>query len=76
MKRHRFFDGIDWELLFQKKVTPPYVPQVRGQDDTSQIDPEFTSEAPTMSLEGDLGGADGTVLADQKDFAGFTYIPK
>ena len=75
MKRHKFFEGINWELLFQKQITPPYIPNVKDSTDTSQIDPEFTSEAPSMSLDGDLGGSDG-VQTDQKDFAGFTYIPK
>jgi serine/threonine protein kinase len=28
MKRHKFFDGIDWELLYQKKIPPPFIPIV------------------------------------------------
>jgi len=76
MKRHKFFEGIDWELLYQKQIPPPYIPDVKDDADTSQIDPEFTSEAPSMSLDGDLEGTDGSVKADQQDFAGFTYVPK
>eukprot|EP01124_Arcella_intermedia_P006531 TRINITY_DN13869_c0_g2_i1.p1 TRINITY_DN13869_c0_g2~~TRINITY_DN13869_c0_g2_i1.p1 ORF type:complete len:327 (-),score=84.70 TRINITY_DN13869_c0_g2_i1:61-1041(-) len=29
IKLHRFFKSIDWELLLEKKITPPYIPDVR-----------------------------------------------
>eukprot|EP00727_Mastigamoeba_balamuthi_P001125 m51a1_g11009 putative ph-protein kinase domain containing protein (431) ;mRNA; r:371953-373727 len=69
IKRHPFFEGIDWDQLFQKKITPPFVPPVTGdQADTSQIDPVFTEEAPSL----DLGGGEEAV--DRNTFAGFTYV--
>jgi len=77
IKRHRFFEGIDWELLYQKKIPPPFVPVVKGDEDTSQIDPAFTVEAPSTQIDGDLGGSSPSDHpTDQQDFAGFTYIPK
>jgi len=30
MKSHPFFKGIDWTLLYQKKITPSFVPPVVG----------------------------------------------
>jgi len=48
MKRHKWFEGLSWENLFMKKVTPPFIPPVRGPEDTSLIDPVFTSEAATI----------------------------
>jgi len=72
IKRHPFFKTLDWELQFQKKVRPPYIPDVKGATDTSQIDPVFTEEAPTLSMSGESALDDH----QQKDFEGFTYVAK
>eukprot|EP00005_Dracoamoeba_jomungandri_P001339 CAMPEP_0174254306 /NCGR_PEP_ID=MMETSP0439-20130205/3646_1 /TAXON_ID=0 /ORGANISM="Stereomyxa ramosa, Strain Chinc5" /LENGTH=348 /DNA_ID=CAMNT_0015335821 /DNA_START=507 /DNA_END=1553 /DNA_ORIENTATION=+ len=32
---HPWFDGIDWDLLYQRKVQPPIVPKVSWEGDTS-----------------------------------------
>jgi hypothetical protein len=45
IKSHKFFEGIDWELLVEKKVTPPFVPSVKDEKDISQFDTYFTKEA-------------------------------
>ena len=26
IKKHPFFNGIDWDKIYHKKVSPPYVP--------------------------------------------------
>jgi len=70
IKRHPFFKTLDWELQFKKKITPPYIPNVKGSSDTSQIDPVFTEEAPTLSMTGESALND----QQQKDFEGFTYV--
>jgi len=72
IKRHPFFKTLDWELQFQKKLRPPYIPDVKGSTDTSQIDPVFTEEAPTLSMSGESALDD----QQQKDFEGFTYVGK
>jgi serine/threonine protein kinase len=41
IKEHKFFRGIDWDKLFAKEVTPPYVPPVKSKDDVSMISREF-----------------------------------
>ncbi|EGG16926.1 protein serine/threonine kinase [Cavenderia fasciculata] len=53
IKRHPFFRAIDWEMLFQKKIPPPFIPNVKGSADTSQIDPVFTDEAPSLTMAGE-----------------------
>ncbi len=37
VKNHRFFDIINWKLLFQKGVVPPYKPVVKSENDTSNF---------------------------------------
>lgn len=35
---HPFFSSIDWNLLVQKKITPPFKPQVTSDTDTRYFD--------------------------------------
>jgi len=70
IKSHPFFKGIDWDKLIAKEITPPFIPPVTNQDDTSLIDKAFTSEDPVLSHE------DTSTIsqADQDNFSGFTYV--
>lgn len=38
MKDHPFFREIDWEMLAQKDIDPPFKPRVMGESDISNID--------------------------------------
>uniref|UniRef100_A0A8C5TTA3 Serine/threonine-protein kinase N2 n=1 Tax=Malurus cyaneus samueli TaxID=2593467 RepID=A0A8C5TTA3_9PASS len=49
VKKHHFFRQIDWNALLAKKVKPPFVPTIRGREDVSNFDDEFTSEAPILT---------------------------
>ncbi|NWH79203.1 PKN2 kinase, partial [Piaya cayana] len=49
VKKHHFFRLIDWSALLAKKVKPPFVPTIRGREDVSNFDDEFTSEAPILT---------------------------
>ena len=40
---------MDWEALFQRKVPPPFVPTIRGNEDVSNFDMEFTAEPPALT---------------------------
>ncbi|CAO3596779.1 unnamed protein product [Absidia cylindrospora] len=72
IKNHPFFSKhIDWDLLIQKKVQPPFKPNVENAYDTTNFDDEFTSEAPLESLV-DESQISKTM---QEQFAGFTYNP-
>ena len=44
IKCHPFFSNIDWEKLYERKLEPPFRPQLKDGDDTKYFDEEFTSE--------------------------------
>lgn len=37
VKAHIWFDGIDWELLEQRKIPPPFAPVIQGKEDISNF---------------------------------------
>ncbi len=44
IRSHPFFMPINWQLLDEKKIKPPYNPNVSGQMDLKHFDPEFVRE--------------------------------
>uniref|UniRef100_A0A2K5IZE2 non-specific serine/threonine protein kinase n=1 Tax=Colobus angolensis palliatus TaxID=336983 RepID=A0A2K5IZE2_COLAP len=41
---HRFFLSINWQDVIQKKLLPPFKPQVTSEVDTRYFDDEFTAQ--------------------------------
>ncbi|CAH2292749.1 serine threonine- kinase Sgk2 isoform X3 [Pelobates cultripes] len=50
IKNHVFFSPINWDDLYNKRIPPPYNPNVAGPADLRHFDPEFTQEAVPNSL--------------------------
>ncbi|XP_074546024.1 serine/threonine-protein kinase N2 [Halichoeres trimaculatus] len=50
IKRHKFFQTMDWNALLSKKVKPPFLPVIRAPKDVSNFDEEFTSLKPVLTL--------------------------
>ena len=55
---HPFFASINWNDLVNKKIVPPFKPQVTSDTDTRYFDSEFTGESveltppdPTVQLQ-------------------------
>nr|XP_023416941.1 serine/threonine-protein kinase N2 isoform X2 [Cavia porcellus] len=71
VKKHPFFRLIDWSALMDKKVKPPFVPTIRGREDVSNFDDEFTSEAPILTPP-----REPRVLSEEEQemFRDFDYI--
>lgn len=66
---HPFFNGVNWDDIYHKRIPPPFVPNVKGDTDTSYFDEEFTRQAPVDSV-----AESGYLAASvQKEFEGFTY---
>ncbi|GLE01008.1 hypothetical protein PINS_up009821 [Pythium insidiosum] len=38
VKKHKYFARVDWDSVFQKKETPPYLPHVGGPGDHQNFD--------------------------------------
>ncbi|EER11993.1 cAMP-dependent protein kinase catalytic subunit, putative [Perkinsus marinus ATCC 50983] len=51
IKKHKWFKGVEWNRVMSRELPPPYVPKVKGEDDTSMFDkyPE-SAEGSTPSI--------------------------
>ncbi|KAI8838215.1 kinase-like domain-containing protein [Chytriomyces cf. hyalinus JEL632] len=69
IKRQKYFAKIDWQLLSERGVEPPWKPTVAGAKDVSNFDAEFTEEKPVLTPV-------NTVLSplEQADFQGFDFV--
>ncbi|KAM5473496.1 Serine/threonine-protein kinase [Microsporum audouinii] len=80
---HPFFHDIDWVVLANKGVIPPFKPTLTSVMDTSYFDPEFTTaleqsaslNARAAALANGLNPV-GTPLSPgmQANFKGFTFV--
>ncbi|OHS99266.1 AGC family protein kinase [Tritrichomonas foetus] len=68
IKKHKFFEKINWEDVMQKKIKPLWVPMLKDKTDTSFFDQEFTTEKQCFTLE-DPSLIDPQI---QEVFTGFT----
>ncbi|CAH1772822.1 unnamed protein product [Owenia fusiformis] len=67
---HPFYRSIDWELLEQKHITPPYKPPLKSERDLEHFDKQFTDE-PVILTPDDTKTIN---KIDQSEFDGFEYI--
>lgn len=44
-----FFRNINWDDVYNKRVPPPFLPQISNPTDTSNFDSEFTSVTPVLT---------------------------
>ena len=44
IQSHPFFRAIDWDMLYEKQISPPYKPAVKSERDLEHFDPQFTNE--------------------------------
>jgi len=67
---HPFFKTIEWELLEQKQIPPPYRPRLENDKDLTNFPPEFTDEPVQLTPD------DPTIIdrIDQTEFEGFEYV--
>lgn len=83
---HAFFRNINWDDFRDKRVAPPFKPEIKNATDTSNFDSEFTSVTPVLTpVQSGKCGPDWpccdtmanncTVLtqAMQEEFRGFSY---
>ncbi|KAK4691720.1 hypothetical protein P7C71_g5341, partial [Lecanoromycetidae sp. Uapishka_2] len=47
--QHVFFQEIDWDDLYHKRIPAPFIPTIPRDTDTSNFDSEFTSATPVLT---------------------------
>eukprot|EP00943_MAST-04B_sp_MAST-4B-sp1_P007934 g7934.t1 len=80
IKNHEFFDGLDWDRLFQRKVRTPFAPKRSqlGEADVSNFDKTFT-RLPFGSVAADVRRGETTSSSSRKKdqfhkfFKNFSY---
>lgn len=65
-----FFRNINFDDILNLRTQPPYIPKIKGSEDTSYFEQEFTSAPPTLTPI-------PTILSvkDQEEFRGFSFMP-
>jgi serine/threonine protein kinase len=82
LKRHPFFNDIDWEALTKKQIAPPFKPKLKSETDTSNFDPEFTNalngasslNARAAALAAGISSSTPLSPGMQANFKGFTFV--
>ncbi|KAJ7413908.1 hypothetical protein BTVI_42080 [Pitangus sulphuratus] len=67
--RHPYFKDLDWDLLNQRQMEPPFRPRIKSKDDVSNFDPDFIKEEPILTPieEGILP------MINQDEFRNFSF---
>uniref|UniRef100_A0A8C8VGI6 protein kinase C n=1 Tax=Pelusios castaneus TaxID=367368 RepID=A0A8C8VGI6_9SAUR len=71
VKKQPFFRTIDWEALLARRLPPPFVPVIKGREDISNFDEEFTAEAPALTPPREPRPL---TAAEQEAFRHFDYL--
>ncbi|XP_033115781.1 RAC-gamma serine/threonine-protein kinase-like [Anneissia japonica] len=69
---HNFFDSINWQDLYDRKIEPPFKPQVTSATDTRYFDEEFTAE-PVELTPPDQADSESHLNDEKPHFASFSY---
>ncbi|KAK1213939.1 SGK3 kinase, partial [Pygoscelis papua] len=77
IQKHPFFESLSWTDLLQKKIPPPFNPNVVGPDDIGNFDAVFTEEMVPYSVcvSSDYNIVNASVLEADDAFVGFSYAP-
>ncbi|KAJ3224500.1 Serine/threonine kinase [Clydaea vesicula] len=69
VKKHPYFNGVDWNAILSKQIPPPWKPTIKSPTDVSNFDSEFTKEKPVLTPI-------NSVLSqvNQDEFKDFEYI--
>jgi serine/threonine protein kinase len=68
IKEDPFFEGINWNDILNKKLKPPFIPNLKSPSDTKYIDDEFLLQESRDSFR------QGESVESKEDlFSGFSY---
>ena len=69
IKEHAYFQGINWEDAWNRQLTPPFIPNLKGETDLSYFDRMFTDE----KIEGSKVSEVTSSIANS-EYKGFTFV--
>ena len=69
LKKHKYFEGINWDDLEKKKITPPFIPNIDGPFDLKYFDKVFTDEVNITKEYDELNVNDKTI----DNYVNFSY---
>ncbi|KAI7876641.1 kinase-like domain-containing protein [Mucor mucedo] len=70
IKSHPYFESIDWNIVAQRKMIPPYIPSIKNETDLSNFDEMFTNMPPRISQSSYTGSN-----LEGDPFEDFSYDP-
>nr|XP_005911987.1 PREDICTED: LOW QUALITY PROTEIN: RAC-alpha serine/threonine-protein kinase [Bos mutus] len=71
--QHRFFASIVWQDVYEKKLSPPFKPQVTSETDTRYFDEEFTAQMITITPPDQDDSMEGVDSERRPHFPQFSY---
>ena len=69
IKEHPYFEGVNWEDAWNRKLQPPFVPNLEGETDLKYFDKMFTNE----KIEGSKVSEVPSSIANS-EYKGFTFV--
>ena len=72
IKDHPYFEGINWNDAWERKLEPPLVPELKNETDLSYFDKMFTEEKIEGSNVSEIPSS--TMMSQTNDYKGFTYV--
>jgi len=69
IKAHKFFAGVNWKLVANRELEPPFVPELKDAFDLRHFNKTLT-EAPVGDSPSDITLSQ----SQEKYFEGFTYV--
>ena len=70
IKAMPWFADIDFEKMLKMELKPPFIPDVKGDDDVSAVDEVFLVEPAAISAT----PAGAAPIAGGEEFKGFTFV--
>lgn len=70
IKKHPFFNDIDWIKLAKLELVPPFIPDVKNPNDIKYISPEFTEEEVNQDTYDDR-----FLKGRIENYEGFSFVP-
>ena len=72
VKEHGFFRGLDWNLLYHRQLTPPFIPSLDSEYDTKYVESVMIRQDFTVIPAVDSSSNEPR-FASSPTYQGFTY---